>query len=289
MQSFKIKIPHKPKEATVHKEEDTNTNIVKEIIPEIEYYRFEDLRGISTENFDDPFDDFETPSIYAKRQFSYNPKKKAERPVFSGYYTIKNLGKPVQLSLRKVNYLEYSPEELQEQIQSAYERGFQDGQQTTQMTFAEEFSKFEEWIRNIDQVTEELTSEFHRNMKSLGRVMVCLGFGVAGHIINTEVRENAEIVEQQVKKALDFIDNEQIFEIRLNPQDIEILNAVRSRLAGSEPKLEGVVLVPDSSISPGGCIVESSVGRIDATFESQLKKIQENLENINLESDIENV
>lgn len=287
MQSFKIKIPHKPKEATVHKEEETN--IIKEIIPEIEFYRFETFQGTSPANFEDPFDDFGTASIYTRRKFNYNPEKKVERPVFSGYYTIKNLGKPIQLSLSKVHYLEYSPEELQEQVQSAYERGFQDGQQTTQMTFAEEFSKFEEWIRNIDQVTEELTSEFRRNMKALGRVLVPLAIQVARHILNTEVQQNPEIVEQQVKKALDFIDNEQIFEIRLNPQDVEILNAVRSRLAGGEPKLEGVELVPDSSISRGGCIVESSVGRIDATFESQLRKIQENLENINLESDIENV
>lgn len=287
MQSFKIKIPHKPKEATVHKEEESN--IIKDIIPEIEFYRFEAFQGIYPTNFEDPFDDFETASIYAKRKFSYNPKKKVERPVFSGYYTIKNLGKPIQLDLRKVNYLEYSAEELQEQVQSAYERGFQDGQQTTQMTFAEEFSKFEEWIRNIDQVTEELTSEFRRNMKALGGALIPLAIQVARHILNTEAQQNPEIVEQQVKKALDFIDNEQIFEIRLNPQDVEILNSVRSRLAGSEPKLEGVELVPDSSISRGGCIVESSVGRIDATFESQLRKIQENLENINLESDIENV
>ncbi len=287
MQSFKITIPHKPKEVTVHKEEETN--IIKEIIPEIEFYSFEAFKATASTNFEDPFDDFENTSIYTKRKLNYNPKKKVERPVFSGYYTIKNLGKPVQLSLRKVHCLEYSPEELQEQVQSAYERGFQDGQQTTQMTFAEEFSKFQEWIRNIDQVTEELTSEFHRNMKALGQVIVPLAIQVARHILNREVQQNPEIVEQQVKKALDYIDNEQIFEIRLNPRDVEILNAVRSRLAGSEPKLEGVELVPDSSVSPGGCIVESSVGRIDATFESQLRKIQENLENINLESDIENV
>lgn len=287
MQSFKIKIPHKLKEVKTSRKEETN--IIKEIIPEIEFYHFESLQDTTPENFEDPFDDFETASIYAKRRFKYNPKEKVERPVFAIYHAIKNLGKPIQLSLRKVHYLEYSPEELQKQVQSAYERGFQDGQQTTQMTLTEEFSKFEEWIRNIDRVTEELSSEFHKNIKELGRIAVPLAIQIARHILNTEVQQNPEIVERQVQKALEFIDNEQIFEIRLNPQDIEILNSVRSRLAGSEPKLEGVELIPDSSISRGGCIVESSVGRIDTTFESQLRKIQNSLENIDLESDIEDV
>ncbi len=285
MQTFKIKLPTKPKEVKPSNSEESN--IIKEIVPEIELYKFEAIQYTYGEDFESDFDNFDT--IDAVQTSKPKAKKKSERPVFSIFFSVKNMDKPVQLSLRKVQFLEYSQKELQEEIQAAYERGFQDGQQTTQMTLSEEFSKFEEWIRNIDQVTQELSSEFHKNFKELAKIIVPLSIQVARHILSTEVQHNPEILERQVQEALDIIDNEQIFEIRLNPEDIDILNSVKSRLAGSEPKLEGVRVVADSSIDRGGCIVETSVGRIDATFESQLKKIQENLENINLETGVENV
>ncbi|MCX7907895.1 MAG: FliH/SctL family protein [Ignavibacteria bacterium] len=285
MQTIKVKLPKKQQNVG----ENFQSSIIKEIIPEIEYYQFEvlereDPQSDEISNFQDILEEFNQNLIVRKPK----DKKKVERPTFAAYFSIKNLNKLVELDLSKVNKVELSSEEIQMQVQSAYDKGFEDGQQVTQMAVAEEFHKLENWVKRIDEVIKNLRIEFSNQLEKLKEAIVPISIKIAETILNNEIKTNPIVIEKQIEKALKIIDNETIFQLRLNPSDLEILKNVGSKLL-SDPKLEEVETIADPTIEPGGCILETEVGKIDATIQSQLKKIESALKNYSFGFEEENV
>lgn len=284
MQHFKIKIPKPIKDVSseVRKKE---SSIIKEFLPEIDYYKFDELDRETPQFFDnfsslDELFDSELDEI----ELSKNPKKMEglNPPRYFLEFSIRNFNKPVELNLSKINKVVATREEIQEQVQSAYNKGFEDGKQVTQLALAEEFSKFESWIKNIDSVTENLTKEFSKELRSLSKAVVPIAIKIAEHILRSEVNQKPEIILTRVQHALEALENETIFKIRINPEDLEILRSVESQL----PQLVSIELVADSTIERGGCIVESSIGSIDVTFSSLFDKITQSLNNLDFQPDI---
>jgi flagellar assembly protein FliH len=70
------------------------------------------------------------------------------------------------------------------------------------------------------------------------------------------------------------LDGDVIFKIHLNPQDIEILKEVKSTLLPDSSALEKVELTANNSVERGSCVLETSVGDVDARLKSQLEKIE---------------
>ncbi len=285
MQKFKVKLPKKPK---ISNSEDNSaeSNVIKEIIPEIELYQFEELTTEEEEfeHFDESFFSETPPKVKPKKK-----KVKNLRPVFSAFFSIQNFDKPIDIDLRKVHSFEYTKEELQEEIQKAYDKGFEDGQQLTQMALAEEFNKFEDWVRRFDQIAEELNRQYQAQIKELGNIVVPIAVKIAEQIIRKEVQIDKEILLNQIQKSFEEIENEQVFQVRIHPDDYKILEEVKSKLVNPSINLESLQIVADSSVDIGSCIVETSVGRINASFSAQLNKIKEYFENVDFNSlDFEN-
>lgn len=171
-------------------------------------------------------------------------------------------------------------EDVRKQIQVAYDQGFTDGQDTTTASFQAQIQQHQKWLRNLDSVISELRSEYTREIVNLEESIVTLAIMVAEKIIEQEISVNSEIVIRQVKKGLESLDNETIFKIRLHPENIDVLERVKSRLFTDGEMMSKVQLVPDSSVDYGGCILETSAGIIDARIRTQLEKISRQIEDI---------
>lgn len=288
MQQFKVKIS-KPIKEISSKSPSKESSIIKKILPEIEYYRFDELTPEPPDEFGDfrPFDDI----FFDSEDDLFETKKKnkkavqAKKPRFFVEFSVRNFNQPVEIDLSKVNQVIASHEEIQQQVQSAYDKGFEDGQQVTQLALNEEFNKFQNWLKNIDSVAENLRKAFAEELKSLGGAVVPIAIKIAEHILRKEVEQNPEIIVEQVQKALEIIENETILKLRINPDDLEVLRTVGSRL----PQIDSIQLIADGTIERGGCILETSIGTIDSTFASQLNKIAQSLNNLDFNIDEINV
>ena len=80
-----------------------------------------------------------------------------------------------------------------------------------------------------------------------------------------------------VQEAVQLAVGKTSLELRLNPRDLEALGdrvrvAVRESARGIEVKLLG-----DDKVSPGGCIVMTEHGEIDAQIETLLTRISDEL------------
>lgn len=65
--------------------------------------------------------------------------------------------------------------------------------------------------------------------------------------------------------------------LRVHPLDVEVLEAERPRLVARIPSAVDLKLVADDKIARGGCIIETSIARLDAQLGKQLDAIEKAL------------
>jgi len=202
--------------------------------------------------------------------------KKKELPKFYEQFTISNIDQPVEISTKKIPEQAIPISEVQEEIQQAYDKGFDDGQQVTISTFKDELQTHQNWVKTFDNIIRNLHKHYQEELKKIELSVAKLATVIAGEIIKAEL-VNKDKILSTIKGTIENIDIDEILKIRLNPKDIEILKEVDSDLYKLINK-ENKSIIPDYSIESGDCIIETKVGIIDASIKSQLKKISEKLE-----------
>lgn len=185
----------------------------------------------------------------------------------------------IQIDLTKVLNSAISVEDVQDEIQHAYDRGFDEAQQLTRTTFEIELQKRQHWILNFDTVFKQMQAQFSSELRKLEESVVPLAAMIAEHILEKEVSADSNIVVEQVRKAIRNLDNENILKIHLHPYNIEILKSVGSALVPDQSKLEHMSLVANEELDQGSCVIETTAGIIDASFKSQLEKLKQKLLN----------
>jgi flagellar biosynthesis/type III secretory pathway protein FliH len=121
------------------------------------------------------------------------------------------------------------------------------------------------------QALEREVREQHRAMEHFAlKLALCL----ASRIIGREVADGTE-VRRLLAEALAHVPVQTNLIIRMNPQDVAVLEQFRGKLLAPHAALPSdVVFTPDESLARGGCIIESPMGLLDASFETQLLRLE---------------
>ena len=106
---------------------------------------------------------------------------------------------------------------------------------------------------------------------------VRLSTAIAERILRGEVRRQPEITLRLVREALELATGSPNVRLHMNPDDFRSLGTQVRSLLGAMSGLGDAEITPDAAITPGGCRVETRFGAIDQQFESQLRRIEEEL------------
>lgn len=273
MPIYEVKSPNKLRKAEIIRSENI---VIKDIMGQVPVLEINDvgLHKIVQEQFDNTIlKDIEKLSSQEKiaEEIIKTKFKLPEKPNFTDEFSIVNIDKPFDISLLKVPEGTLPLSEVEQEVQKAYDKGFDDGQKITISTFKAELETHQEWVRNFDKIVKELQKHYISEIKKLEDSLTHLSIMVAEHILDKEVSSSSEIVIEQTRKAIQTLDDDIIFKIHLNPEDIQILKEVKSELLADSSVLEGVDIIADQSVGRGGCILETSVGNIDARLKTQLE------------------
>lgn len=104
--------------------------------------------------------------------------------------------------------------------------------------------------------------------------LVGLGRRIAEKIIGRELEVNPDVIVDVVRQAIQTVRQQRELIVRVNPGDLQTLESRRADLIAVLARAKDVTLRGDSTISSGGCIVESELGTIDAQLETQLDVIE---------------
>jgi flagellar assembly protein FliH len=106
---------------------------------------------------------------------------------------------------------------------------------------------------------------------------VHLAAAMAARIVRGELRRQPEVTLALVREALELAAGSPNVRLHLNPEDHKRLGAQVHTVIEAMSSLGGAEVAADATVSRGGCRVETRFGSIDQQFESQLKRMEEEL------------
>lgn len=122
----------------------------------------------------------------------------------------------------------------------------------------------EELLALLESIRDAVRDCEQRRQQSLGelqQVAIELAVAASSHLVFEAIEQEQFGVQRLVEQAVDQLGLQAPFEVRLHPQDVELLDR---QLAGQPaPWMDRQVAIhADASMPRGGCRVESAEGRI---------------------------
>jgi flagellar assembly protein FliH len=132
-------------------------------------------------------------------------------------------------------------------------------------------------IAALDQLLAETHDAKADWVRRWEQAAVAVATAIAERIIRHEISQRPEISLELIREALRLAAGAANVTLHLSPSDYELLGGQADALAQSLGRLAPTRIVADPTVSDGGCVVQTSLGRIDQQIESQLARIQQEL------------
>jgi len=157
--------------------------------------------------------------------------------------------------------------------EEAYEHGFNEGFQKGE----EEVKRLIDRLHIIVQAAIDKRKEIMKNAEAQIVDLVLL---IVRKVVKTISEEERNVVIENIKEALKKVKGEAEVTIKVNIKDLDITTEQRKKFISMIESLENVHVEEDSRVDPGGCIIETSFGDIDARIQTQLSILEEKIREI---------
>jgi flagellar assembly protein FliH len=229
--------------------------------PPSELIRAKDLKGVDVWALPSFDPEVEAPEPVEEQQASEQP--------------LEDVSDQAQVESEEVALEDVKPltlDELEAIRQDAYNEGFtageKDGFHAGQLKAKQEADlALAVKMAGLEQLMTQLFEPIAGQDQQLEEAMVSLLGQMVRQVIQRELATDSSQIRQVLSEALKLLPmGTGNIRIHLNPQDFELIKALRERHEESWRILE------DASLLPGGCRVESELSRIDATVETRLNQ-----------------
>jgi flagellar assembly protein FliH len=229
--------------------------------PPSELIRAKDLKGVDVWALPSFDPEVEAPEPVEEQQASEQP--------------LEDVSEQAQVESEEVALEDVKPltlDELEAIRQDAYNEGFtageKDGFHAGQLKAKQEADlALAVKMAGLEQLMTQLFEPIAGQDQQLEEAMVSLLGQMVRQVIQRELATDSSQIRQVLSEALKLLPmGTGNIRIHLNPQDFELIKALRERHEESWRILE------DASLLPGGCRVESELSRIDATVETRLNQ-----------------
>jgi flagellar assembly protein FliH len=156
------------------------------------------------------------------------------------------------------------------EIEEAYAKGRRDA-------LDDAGKDLESAARALASAAEEISRLRDSLAKNSSQDMLRLVMTIAEQIIRREVSADPQVVLAIIENALQSSVRSDQYRIRVNPEDLEHVTQQKPLFLASISGLKNLSIEADAAISRGGCRVDSDLGEVDATIETQLESIQQAL------------
>lgn len=154
--------------------------------------------------------------------------------------------------------------------QEGYNQGMADlaGQYQTQLE--QTIGAFAEACQKLDQLS---TARLQQGRGDLVNLIILL----CEKILAEELRTPRNVIAATLQAALEQAIKSEEHYVTLHPDDLAVAEAKAPELIAAIRGLERIIFTTDDTMTRGGCRLESAVGTVDATIETQLTGLREML------------
>jgi len=156
----------------------------------------------------------------------------------------------------------------------AYEKGFKEGKEEGIKAGEEVIKKS---LAEIQNVLIEAKHKREEIMQINQEIIINLALMIAKKIIKAELITNKEMIFENLNQALKKVKDKEEIKVKVNPVHLQELGTRKEEFLRQVSGIERINFEEDKNIEPGGCIIETNLGIIDATISSQLEMIEDAL------------
>ena len=147
-----------------------------------------------------------------------------------------------------------------------YNEGYNEAKRELENRVNEHLSKLIESLHKIDKVYQD----YQNKAENIEKELVAVAVDIAQEVIAKELSKHSkEIALSLTKELINDIKEATKIEIKVNPLDYDY---VKDKI-----NLDKITIKPDNAISPGGVVIISDVGNIEAEIAERFKVIKNNI------------
>lgn len=135
----------------------------------------------------------------------------------------------------------------------------------------------EEGLARWNQAVVEAGEARDRLLRESEHELARLAVRIAEKIIGDRLRAEPDLIVSIVAQALKSVRLERSLTIQVNPQHVHEVRGRLERLHAVVGASREIQVVANNAVAPGGCVVESEMGTIDAQLETQLSCLEKAL------------
>jgi flagellar assembly protein FliH len=150
-----------------------------------------------------------------------------------------------------------------------YAQGQADGEASAQARFDAYWKQQgEDTARRMSALVDALEKRLHDAEQAVAQAVLTMSCDIARHVVRNELQAPRPQLQAVVAEAVSLlVGDARTQRVRLNPADWDALRESLSAAFG-----ERVQWLPDASIEPGGCVVESAGSVVDATLQQRWQR-----------------
>jgi flagellar assembly protein FliH len=159
-------------------------------------------------------------------------------------------------------------EESEQIREHAKESGLEEARRVAEETASD---KVKEALDTLNQAVIERK----KIIKDAEGEILRLSLKVAEQIIKSEVSLHRDVSLNIVSDAISRVsDREQVI-VKVNREDLENIKKYKDRIGSIIDGIKSLSIVEDAMVEPGGCVIETNLGYIDARISTKLSAIEE--------------
>lgn len=159
----------------------------------------------------------------------------------------------------------------QEGYQEGYSEGIRSGKSQAENEMRQEINVAHE---KAEKILNRANQKYKESIVEAEQEIIRISLAVAKKILAREIEYNPMVVLPIVKAAIEKVRDQQQVVVRVNPDDFELVTQAKRDLQRILGRENAISIVDDHTIDPGGCIVDTPYGTVDASIDSQFAAIE---------------
>ncbi|MES2890158.1 MAG: FliH/SctL family protein [Pseudomonadota bacterium] len=163
-----------------------------------------------------------------------------------------------------------SAEDTAQAVHGARQQGYQDGYRDG-MAALESFkqSHASQMSAQIGVLLESLSGQLEDLQQDMARAMAVSATHLARQMVRSELEARPDLVAQVAAEALEaLLLSARHITLRVHPDDLQLVTLGAAQMLSAR----GARVISDTSLTRGGCMVESDIGVIDASVETRWRR-----------------
>jgi len=157
--------------------------------------------------------------------------------------------------------------DLEEVQRDAYERGVVEGKQAVDQDLIRV-------VHGMVEAVKRWKGEQDSLREAMKQDMLRLSLAIARQVIMCELKSNPDAIAEVVRTLLEEAEGRKVFSVLLHSDDVARIK--RSSVAHLLEQSE-IALQASDEIAPGGCMFETSFGKLDASLETRIHELSAGL------------